>query len=210
MAEEKKTADWELIEKHYRAGIMSLREVATAGGVTEGAIRKRAKRDMWSRDLKAKIKQRAEELVRKEVVRKPSTQLTPVTEKQVIEDNAEVQYRVRMGHRTDIGRSRKMFSSLMSELESMTDDKVLFDSLGKLMAKQAANDINPVEAMALKGLYQKVMSLPNRAATAKQIVEILEKTVKMEREAFGIDDNQVADNPVDTLLRKIYKERIGG
>lgn len=47
----KTTADWELIEKHYRAGIMSLREIAKEGGVTEGAIRKRAKRDGWPCNL---------------------------------------------------------------------------------------------------------------------------------------------------------------
>lgn len=52
--EEKKprsTADWELIERHYRAGLLSLREIAKEGGVTEGAIRKRAKKDGWTRNL---------------------------------------------------------------------------------------------------------------------------------------------------------------
>lgn len=41
--------DWERIEGDYRAGILSLREIAEAGGCTEGAIRKRAKRDGWDR-----------------------------------------------------------------------------------------------------------------------------------------------------------------
>lgn len=44
------TPDWEAIETAYRAGMMSLREIAAQHGISEGAIRKRAKRDDWSRD----------------------------------------------------------------------------------------------------------------------------------------------------------------
>lgn len=53
---DKQAVDWLSIEKHYRAGIFPLRKIADEYGVTEGAIRKRAKRDGWSRDPSAKIK----------------------------------------------------------------------------------------------------------------------------------------------------------
>ncbi len=43
------TPDWEAIETAYRAGVMSLREIASQHRISEGAIRKRAKRDDWSR-----------------------------------------------------------------------------------------------------------------------------------------------------------------
>ena len=47
----KSGADWERIELDYRAGVKSLREIASEHGITEGAIRKRARRDGWERDL---------------------------------------------------------------------------------------------------------------------------------------------------------------
>ena len=62
--------DWEAIETAYRAGVMSLREIASQHGISEGAIRKRAKRDDWSRDLNAKNQQKADDLVRKREVRR--------------------------------------------------------------------------------------------------------------------------------------------
>jgi hypothetical protein len=37
----KTTPDWEAIESAYRAGVMSLREIASQHGISEGAIRKR-------------------------------------------------------------------------------------------------------------------------------------------------------------------------
>ena len=45
--------DWLRIETDYRAGIRTLRQIAAEHGITEGAIRKRARRDEWERDLRA-------------------------------------------------------------------------------------------------------------------------------------------------------------
>ena len=56
----KRKIDWRGIEADYRAGILSLREIAARHGCTEGAIRKRAKRDGWTRaELKAHIIERS-------------------------------------------------------------------------------------------------------------------------------------------------------
>lgn len=43
------TPDWEAIESAYRAGVLSLRDIGEQYGVTEGAIRKRAKKFGWVR-----------------------------------------------------------------------------------------------------------------------------------------------------------------
>ena len=61
--------DWECIELDYRAGIKTLRQIAGEHGISEGAIRKRAKRDDWARDLSERIQDKAEQLVRKDAVR---------------------------------------------------------------------------------------------------------------------------------------------
>ena len=63
-----KQPDWEAIERAYRAGLLSIREIASAQCITHGAINKRAKRDGWERDLKAKIKAKADALVSKRTV----------------------------------------------------------------------------------------------------------------------------------------------
>ena len=50
MAAAKPTADWSAIEVQYRAGQEALRTIAQQYGVTEGAIRARAKKAGWTRD----------------------------------------------------------------------------------------------------------------------------------------------------------------
>lgn len=50
MAANRKEPDWVAIEGEYRAGVHSLRAIADKYGITEGAIRKRAKQKGWLRD----------------------------------------------------------------------------------------------------------------------------------------------------------------
>ena len=57
------TPDWEAIESAYRAGVLSLRDIGEQYGVTEGAIRKRAKKCGWVRKAGTQPKQRFAELV---------------------------------------------------------------------------------------------------------------------------------------------------
>lgn len=185
--------DWEAIQAAYRVGVDSLREIGVKAGVTEGAIRKRAKRDSWPRDLGEKIRAKADELVRKEV-RSPSTQLTPRTEDEIVQVNAVVMATIRTGQQTDIQRSRKLVMSLLGELEFATDNIDLMDQLGTLML---APDKNGVDK--LNDLYRRVASLSGRVGNVKQLSDSLKTLVALEREAFGIDGPAV--NPGDKPTR---------
>lgn len=51
--------DWEAIEREYRAGQLSISEIARQHGCTEGAVRQRARRYEWTRDLTHQVRQRA-------------------------------------------------------------------------------------------------------------------------------------------------------
>ena len=206
MSEDKKTADWELIEKHFRAGVLSNVQIATECGVTEGAIRKRAKRDQWTKNLKAKIQARAEELVRRELVRVPSTRLTPVSEKETVEVNAQATAIILIKQKGSINRSHQLFESLMSELEATTDNRELFAKLGVMLDESGEDANGRMVKDTLNEIYRKVISMPGRVDSAKKLTEILEKVVKLEREAFGIDAGDKGESEIDALYRKINSE----
>ncbi|RZL90871.1 MAG: hypothetical protein EOP82_14350, partial [Variovorax sp.] len=112
-----RATDWETIELDYRAGIKTLRQMAEEHSLTEGAIRKRAKRDDWTRDLSERIQAKAEALVRKDAVRNEVRTESRITEKELIEANAQALVHVRLSHRRDIHRSRSLLMRLMDDLE---------------------------------------------------------------------------------------------
>ena len=118
--------DWETISRHYRAGCRSLRDIGNEYGISEGAIRKRAKKEGWPRDLSEQIKAKATEKVRIEAVR-GGTQ--GASERAIIEVESDIQSRVALSHRKDIPQKRELVAKLFAEIEAMTDNKELFETL---------------------------------------------------------------------------------
>jgi hypothetical protein len=190
--------DWERIELDYRAGIKSLREVADGSGVSHVTISKRAKKFGWVRDLKAKIQAQADELVNKAMVNKGVNTLQTVSERETVNANAQAIADVKLAHRSDIHRARSITMSLLYELEYQTgaDNVAMLEQLGELMRSEDdhGND-------RLNDLYQKIVSLPGRAKTMKDLGESLRVLVALERQAFGLDDKD--NRPVDALTSLI-------
>lgn len=175
--------DWEAIETAYRAGVMSLREIASQHGISEGAIRKRAKRDDWSRDLNAKIQQKADDLVRKQEVRKQVRNESTLTERVLIEATAEVIATVRMEHRGDIRRARELTNMLFDELAGECGDVAALEQLGDIMF-----DPDDKGRDRLNEIYQKVISLPSRVKSMKDLSDSLKTLIGLEREAYSIEN----------------------
>lgn len=181
MTEEKKSIDWERIEYDYRAGILSVREISEARGVSHTAVNKKAKQLGWERDLKAKIKAKADALVSKAEVSKEVSSRRVATEKETVDSNAKLLADVRMSHRKDISRFRNLASKMLAELEGVTDNQDLFDELGELMrspddkGQDRRND-----------LYQRVIDLPSRSKTMKEMSDTLKTLIGLERDAYDI------------------------
>lgn len=193
--------DWERIELDYRAGIKTLRQIAEENGISHVAVNKRAKKDGWERDLSAKINAKADALVTKSMVTSVVTSEAKIAEKQVVDAAAQAVADVRLSHRKDIHRARRLTSALLDELEKQTDPEtlVLLEKLGELLRNEddkgqdKRNDI-----------YQKVISLSERSKTMKTLAESLQKTVDMERTAFNMDKDTSKDvDPLAALLSRI-------
>ncbi|MDE9427450.1 hypothetical protein [Xenorhabdus bovienii] len=174
--------DWEAIESAYRAGLMSLREIASQHGISEGAIRKRAKRDDWSRDLAAKVKERADDLVRKKEVRKQVRSETTFSERVLIEATAEVIATVRMEHRGDIRRAREITNTLFDELGAECADVDALRQLGEMMFQPDDNGRD-----RLNEIYQSIISLPERVKAVKALSDAMKNLIGLERQAYDID-----------------------
>ncbi|ENQ9726388.1 hypothetical protein ACSMDF_03635 [Yersinia enterocolitica] len=185
--------DWEAIESAYRAGLMSVREIASQQGITHGAINKRAKRDGWERDLKAKIKAKADALVSKREVSTLVSTEKAVTERILIEANAEVIANVRMEHRGDIRRAREITNALFDELGAECADIESLRKLGELMLQPDENGRD-----RLNEVYQSIIALPERVKAVKALSDAMKNLIGLERQAYDIGDDK-GDNAVSKL-----------
>jgi hypothetical protein len=111
-AAKRKTVDWEAVSLRYRTGTESLRTIAADFGITEGAIRQRAKKEDWTRDLSDRVKQATDAAL----LRKGTTQDVR-TEGRAIKVAAEMRSDVVLRHRGYIGKSLRITESMLEELE---------------------------------------------------------------------------------------------
>jgi hypothetical protein len=180
-------ADWERVELEYRAGVLTLREIADRNGITHAAVLKRAKRDSWTRDLTERINARAAELVAKQVSEEvTSTRLK--NDEAVVDGVAAKVADSLLSHRKDIKRYNALSQSLLSELEASTDNTELFGQLGELLRSENEKGVDK-----LNDIYQKVIAMPGRVDSLKKLSEVLKTLIGLERQALGMSDNANGD-----------------
>lgn len=115
--------DWPAIEREYSRGVLTLREIGEAYGLTHAAIRKAALRNGWTRDLQARIQAKAEALVSKQAVSEEVSKANQATEREIVQANAEVVAAVKTRHRKSLARWQAMVDNLEARInadESLT------------------------------------------------------------------------------------------
>lgn len=113
MEDKKRVINWEKIELDYRAGVKTLREIASDHDITHAYIKKKANQEGWIRDLTAKIKAKADALVTKSAV----TAELPIKESEIVDANAVTNATIQIKQRKDITRMREVVAKLVEELD---------------------------------------------------------------------------------------------
>ena len=119
----KKSPDWEAIESAYRAGSLSIRNIADNHGVAESTIRKRANKEGWQRDLSGKVKSAAKDKLARSQVRSSGTQTQVRTDEEIIEAASSEAASIVLAHRHDLAQWRRISTKLMLALGGMDVDE---------------------------------------------------------------------------------------
>lgn len=178
--------DWERIEKEWRANKASNREISARYGASEGAIRQRAKKYGWVRDLESEVDKRTKDKIRRGLLK---DQHEPVSDEEIVEQVATRTADVVHSHRKDIQGGRDLAGLMMAELLDNTQN---FKTLQELVEQQA--DDEEWEAQR-KSRVNRAISLPQRASTMRDLSTVMKNLQGLERTAYGIngrDDEQQA------------------
>lgn len=172
--------DWEAIEREYRAGQLSVSEIARQHAISHTAINKRARKDGWTRDLT--------ERVRKEVsARLVSPEVSAANAQEAVETAAARGVALVRSHQASLGRANRIAEKLMSELEGSTDDN---EEIVEAIEAATFNDANANRRNSM----MKAVSLPSRAATLRELSQALKNLIPLERQAFNLDANAGSDD----------------
>ncbi len=210
MAGSRSKVDYDRIERGWRAGILSPRQLAaayeeeTGQKVSHAAIIKHFTKLGIPRNLAEKIKAKSDAMVTQAMV---TEQVTPVTikrDQEIIEDAATQLTNIRLGQRKDIQRSRKIAMSLFDELEHQVgiENVENLEKLGELLRSEDDKGRD-----ALNDLYMKIISMPGRVKSMKDLSDTLKTLIALERQAFGLDDEN--NKPVDALTALLERVSTG-
>jgi hypothetical protein len=198
--------DWVTIENDYRAGIKSNVQIAKEHGISEKAIRKKAKEFSWVKDLAASIRAMAQQKVREQQVRDMSesdNKSEDVSDDAaIIEENANIQAAVIRSHRKDLGKAREITQLLFEELQQAILNPDQLEEFARALAIERTEHIKSDETRfkeqeKLMAAFTKIMELPSKAGVVDKLASTLDKLIKLERTVFGINDD--SDKPKDTL-----------
>lgn len=199
--ERKKVVDWEAVECMYRAHVLSTREIARQHGITEGAVRKKAKEHTWGRDLSACVREK----VRNELIRTPVRTADAIfaaakqAESTMVDASAAHQVQVVRDHRSVLRRMHSIAVVLLHELEVQTAQRALYEELGDLLRTEDENGHDK-----RNDFYRKIIASANRVDSVKKLAETMKIIVGLERQAFNIGDNPPpAQDALSALLATI-------
>lgn len=190
MSEKKEKTDWEAIERAYRAGILSIREIAKLHKVSDTAIRKKAKAEGWERDLTAKVQEKVRSELVRSSVRTDDAQ-TKQTEREIVEGAAATVVEVVRSHRKDISTGRNIVGLLM---EQLTDAALYRDKLEDIIEDETkvdeADEKKSVDSkLRRRAALMKAVSIPAHASTVRDLSTAMKNLVALERQAFNIADD---------------------
>lgn len=108
--------DWEAVERDYRAGLLSIRNLAARHGVPESTVRSKAKTEGWQRDLSESVRSATRAKLSRNASR---TEAAQIDDAQVIEEASTEAASLVFSHRHAITRWRGISERLADTLSSV-------------------------------------------------------------------------------------------
>lgn len=166
--------DWEIVEREYRAGVLSVRQIAEAAGADPRSVRRKAKQENWTRDLTDRVRSAAEALLSvepesAESAPAPHPQRARAREDEIVERGAAKMVHIVQEHRQDLARLRAQKTRVLN----MLDDRQTKDA--------------DLTAARIDDPKYEPLSIAETAAILEVIARIDARLIPLERQAFSID-----------------------
>jgi len=187
-----KRHDWDAIERDYRTGTLSNRELErkyAPNGPSEAAIRYQAKKQGWEKDLQPKVKAKIKNDLLKGNL--PPT----ASEKEIVDEAARQGVEIVEFHRKDIATARVLIAGLFEELN---EQKSLDKAALKRLAEKLPKEDHHILITAIHSA-----SFGSRCKNLGSLVKSLANVVPLERQAFGLNADGDGDESYEDLIRDL-------
>lgn len=187
--------DWDAIERDWRTGKFTLRELGDKHGTDPATIVRKQKRDRakdasrWQKDLTEVVRQATNAKLINELVNKEVNEgQQRVTD--VVLAAAELNSSVILRHRADIAQLRNIAVGMAGELAVIAEAREEIARLNDILL----SDASPAEIEGARRALDDLLKLHNRIGSVQKLADTHTKLQALERKAFGLDDEGSKDD----------------
>lgn len=194
----KRKTDWDAVERDYRTGQFTSRELAEKYQVSFSLIARNAKKHGWTQDLATAIRQATNAKLIDDLV---SREVHGASQKvhNTIEAAADVNVGVILGHRIGLKRITGIKEILLDQIEQAAENMADLADVIEMVRTPDENGIDRAN-----DALRKVLGRSALVDDLKKLADVDEKVRKGEREAFNIDSTPPPESDAfTTLLLKI-------
>lgn len=196
----RKKVDWPAVERDYRTGKFTLRELEAKHGVDNAQIARRKKAEGWTQDLSDAVRAATNAQLMSALV---STEVSNAQQNvsTTIMAAAEVNTQIILGHRKGLNRITRIKETLLDQIEQAA---TLMPDLAEVIEMVRQPDDNGVDKA--NDALRKAMSRSGLVDDLKKLAEIDERVRKGEREAFSI--GPATDDPAGKPQKRVVLDFI--
>jgi transposase-like protein len=162
--------DWDAIEREFRAGQLSVSEIARQHGISRTAVNKHAARHGWVRDLSARVRQAVSARLVAGPVSSDEAQVAGFNVATAVDAAAARAVELVRQHRAALKTGRSLVLSMIDELAEASAQR---NALVEAIEMETAGDIDGRRRTAML----RAVSLPSRAATVRDLATALRNLI---------------------------------
>lgn len=174
--------DWEAIKADYRTGRYSLQQLSDRHGPNKSTISKKADKEGWEKDLSEAVRQRTREKVSRAQLDAAAREVLDKSDEELVEEAASQNAAIVHGHRRHLERWRSLAGRYAELLESQLER-------GALVVQLKNGDVAQVD-----------LPLDYVGKSMASGTQALERVVKLERQAYGMDEPAGEEVPEERRL----------
>lgn len=192
--------DWDAIERQYRLGQKSNKQLAEEYGVQPSSIGRRAAQYGWVQDKRKEVEDTTNSLLIQNASGKANPNATPSALE--VKAAAQVAADVVLAHRVTIKRQGEIEAKLLAMLEEAIDGQPQLEEIRERLISVMRED-----PLGLADVMKMLHKLSNRSVMIddfKRLVEASDRRQLAERRAFNIGDGDGdGRNSVEDMLKRI-------
>lgn len=184
-------ADWEAIEREYRIGQFSMRQLAAKHGIATSSITRRVKKYGWTQDRTEELRHRTRAALSAEAAAQRND-----PDEGYLDAAVATNVEVVRSHRRDINQARRVMNIMMSELEDASSTKKITELLEGLLSSGVMGSDDAAD-------IRKALTMQNRSSVLVNLSNVLNRLIPLERAAFNIDEQSTGKSYEDRLRELI-------